>query len=70
MTGVALLLVECGIDGQPVFAGQVRNDVLAVADRRAIVGDVGKLPARRGRRIENVLMGEGQAGQAHKGKHL
>ena len=70
VTVVALLLVERGIDGQPIFAGQVGNDVLAVADRHAIVGDVGKLSARRRRGIEYVLMGEGQAGEAHKGKDL
>ena len=30
----------------------------AVADRLAVVDDIGKLPARRRRRIENVLMRE------------
>jgi hypothetical protein len=48
----------------------VRDDGFAIADRRAVVGDVGKLAARRRRRIENMLMGEGQAGEPHEGKNF
>jgi len=48
----------------------VRNDGLAVADSCAIVGDVGQLPARRRRGIENMFVREGQGVKAHEGKHL
>ena len=58
-----LRLGERGVDGQPVFFGEIRNDGLTVANRRAVIDDIGKLPARGRRRIENVFVGEGQPGQ-------
>ena len=36
-----------GVDGQPVFFGEIRKNSLAVADRMLAVHDVGKLAARR-----------------------
>ena len=39
--------VQCGIDGQAVFANEMGDNCLAVADCLIVVDDIGKLPARR-----------------------
>ncbi len=62
MAGVALRGGQRGIDRQTVFAGQMRDDRATVADGLAVVDDVGKLPARRARGIEYMMMRERQAG--------
>ena len=59
MAGVTLRGGQPIVDGQAVFADEVRDDRVAVADRLAVVDDVGKLPARRGRGVEDVLMVNG-----------
>ena len=46
------------------------DDGLAVADRLAIVLDIGKLRARRGRGIEDMFMPERHAGDLEEGEHL
>src|SRR5580658_3943553 len=46
------------------------NDGLAVAGRIAVIDDVGKLPTRRRRCVENVLMHERQAHEPHESKDL
>src|SRR5271156_3993495 len=46
------------------------NDGLAVADRIAVIDDVGKLPTRRRRCVENVFMRERQASESHESKDL
>lgn len=38
------------VDGEAVLAREVRDDRVAVADRFAVVVDIGKLAARRGAR--------------------
>src|SRR6185312_15653316 len=58
------------VDRQPVFAGQMRDDGLAVADGLALVDEIGQLSARRRRRIENVLMHEGKAGETQEREDL
>jgi len=47
MIGDALRRLQCGVDGEAIFSYQMRDDGLAVADRLAVVDDVGQLPARR-----------------------
>ena len=42
------------VDGEAVFAREVRDDRVAVADRFAVVVDIGKLAARRGGSVEDV----------------
>ena len=54
----------------PVFGDDVGDDGLAVADGFAVVDDIGQLPARRLRRIEDMLMRERHAGEPQEGKHL
>jgi len=61
MTGMALRGAESVIDGEPVAADQMGDDRVAVADLFAVVDDIGKLPARRLRGVEDVLMDERQA---------
>ena len=41
---------------EAVFAGEIVEDRLAVADGVAVVDDVGQLPARRLRGVEDVLV--------------
>src|SRR5207249_8874245 len=48
----------------------VRDNRITVADRPAIVDDVGKLSARRSRSVEDVLVRERHAGQFEEHKHL
>ena len=48
----------------------MRDDDLAVADRLAVIDNVGQLPARRARSVENVLVRERHAGEPHEGKYL
>ena len=48
----------------------MRDDRFAVAERFATVDDVGQLPARRRRSIENVLMPEWHAGEPHERENL
>jgi hypothetical protein len=58
------------VDRQAILAGEMLDDGVAVADRLAVVDDVGKLTARCGRGIEDVLVRERQAGQLEKCEHL
>ena len=67
---VALPRLDRRIDGQPVLADKVRDDGLAVADGLAVVDQVGQLPARRLRRVENVLMRERHMGELEEGENL
>ena len=53
-----------------IFADEMDEDGLAVADRLAVIDDVGQLPARRLRRIENMLMHERHAGEPQEGEDL
>ena len=46
------------------------DDGLAVADRLAVVDEIRKLPARRRRRIENMLVRERHAGKPQEGEYL
>ena len=46
------------------------DDGLAVADGFAVVDDIGQLPARRLRRIENMLVRERHAGEPQEGEDL
>jgi hypothetical protein len=46
------------------------DDGLAVADRLAVVDDVGELAAWRLRGVEDVLVSERDAGQPQEGEHL
>ena len=52
---------ERRVDGQAIFVFEVGDDGLAVADRLTIVNDIGKLPARRRRGVEDVLVNERHA---------
>jgi hypothetical protein len=52
---VALTYTQSGIDGERVFADEMGDDGLALADRLAIVEDVGKLAAWRRRRIDALV---------------
>ena len=61
---------ERRVDGQALFAIEVGDDRLAVADRLAIVNDVGKLPARRRRGVEDVLVNERHAREFEEGVDL
>ena len=70
MARVTLRAGQTIINGKVIFANKTRNDGVAVADRLSIVNDVGKLPAGRGRGIEDVLMGEWHAGQFEEGVHF
>src|SRR5271155_4293395 len=70
MVHVALCGGKPVIDGQTVFADEVRDDRVAVADRLAVVDDVGKLPARGGRGVEDVLMGEWHASQFEESEYF
>src|SRR5215469_12494714 len=67
---VALARAQRRIDLQPVFADQMGDDGLAVADGLAVVDDIGKLPARRSRRVEKVLMYERQSDESQERKDL
>ena len=55
---------------QPVFGDEMGDDGFAVADRFAVVDNVGKLPPRRRRCVEDVLVGERHAGEPHEGEDL
>ena len=48
--GVTLRGGQPIVDGEAVLAREVRDDRVAVADRLAVVVDIGKLAARRGAR--------------------
>ena len=48
------------------LADEVGDDRLAVADRLTIVNDVGKLPTRRRRGVEDVLVNERHAREFRK----
>ena len=68
--GVTLRGGQPVVDGEVVFAREVRDDRVAVADRLAVVDDIGKLAARRGRSVEDVLVREGNASQSEEREHL
>src|SRR5271156_4925380 len=70
MVHVALCGGKPVIDGQTVFADEVRDDRVAVADRLAVVDDVGKLPAGGGRSVEDVLMREWHASQFEESEYF
>src|SRR5262245_8530835 len=53
-----------------MFTDEMRNDRVAVPDRFAVIDQVGKLTARGGGRIEDVLVLEPQADELEKGEHL
>jgi hypothetical protein len=67
---IALARAERRIERQLVLLREMGVDGLAVADSLAIVDDIGQLPARRRRGIEDMLMREGQPREAHEGEHL
>ena len=52
------------------LADETGEDGFAVADRFAVVDKVGKLPPRRRRCVEDVLVGERHAGEPHEGEDL
>ena len=58
------------IDRQPVLGDEVGDDGVAVADRLAVVDDVGQLTARRRRSVENVLVPEWDAAEPQEREHL
>jgi hypothetical protein len=60
MIKIALRCRQSIIEGQMILAGKIGDNSIAVADRFAVVDDVGKLSARRRRRIENVRMMKGK----------
>ena len=68
--GIALRRRERRVNCEPIFADEVGNDRLAVPDRLVAVNDVGKLPARSGRGIEDVLVSEGHASEFEEGVDL
>src|ERR1700727_518585 len=49
------------IDRQMIFADQIGDNALTVANDGAVIYDVGELAAGRRRRIENMLMHKWQA---------
>ena len=55
---------------QAVFSGEIVEDGPAVADGVVAVDDVGQLPARRLRGVEDVLVGERHAGELEEGIDL
>src|SRR5260370_19439582 len=61
---------QCVVDGKGVARNQVADDRVAVADSRVAVYQIGKLAARRCRRVENVFMAEAQAAQLEEGIDL
>jgi hypothetical protein len=67
---IALSRCQALVDRQTILADQMRDDRLAVPDRLAVIDDVGKLSARRRRRVEDVLMRECNAGEPEKGVDL
>jgi dihydroxyacetone kinase len=58
------------VDRQPVLSDEVGDDGIAVADGLAVVDDVGQLAARRRRGVKDVLVPEGNAGEAQEREHL
>ncbi len=68
--GVALRGRQRRVDGETIFAGDVGDDRLAVAQRFAVIDDVGKLAARRRGRVEDVLVPERHARQLEEGIDL
>jgi hypothetical protein len=60
---VTLGLSEPGVDRKAVFANEMGDDGIAVANRLCFVEDIRKLTARRSRRIENVLVPKGHPGK-------
>ena len=58
------------IDRQPVLGDEVGDDGVAVANRLAVVDDIGQLTARRRRGVEDVLMPKRQAGEPQEREHL
>src|SRR5262245_23153859 len=52
-----------GLHGDAILPGEKGEDGLAVADGLAVIDDVGQLPARRLRCIEDVLMRERHPGE-------
>jgi hypothetical protein len=70
MVGIALGAGQPLIDRQPIFANEVGDDGVTVADRLAVVDDVGQLAARRRRGVENVLVPERDAGEPQESEHL
>src|SRR4051794_16119012 len=63
VASIALRGGERIINLQAIFAGEVRDYRIAVADRLTVVEDVGKLTTRRGSSIEDMLLPEGHPGQ-------
>ena len=70
MVGIALCGGEPVVDRQPILGDEAGDDGIAVADRLAVVDEVGKLPAWRCRRVENVLVLERHAGESQEREHL
>src|SRR5262245_35708062 len=70
MARVALRWGQPGIDRQAVLGDEMGDDGIAVADRLAVVDDVGQLPAWRCRRIENVLVLERHAVKPQESEYL
>ena len=58
-----LQLSECVVDSEPVFPDQIGDDGLAVADRLAVICDIGKLPT--GSKISSLrgIMFDGESAQ-------
>jgi hypothetical protein len=48
-----------------IFADQIGDNALTVANDGAVIYDVGELAAGRRRRIENMLMHKRQASEPH-----
>ena len=67
---VALSRAQRGVDRQSIFADQMGDDGVAVADGLALVDDIGKLTARRPGCIEQMLMNEGKTDESQKRKNL
>jgi hypothetical protein len=67
---VALLRGQSSIERQPIFLRQKGDNRFAVADRLAVIDDVRQLAAWRVRRIDDVLVAEGQTAQAQEGIDL
>ena len=70
MIEVALARGQPLVDGQAIFADEMSDDDVAVADRLAGIGDKRELAARRRRRVENVLVAERHVAQPQNGEDL
>ena len=61
---------QCLVDSKVVTRNQMADDRVAVADGCVAVYQIGKLPARRFRRVEDMFMAKGQAAQLEEGIDL